>query len=151
MEQTELTKLFEMAIGREIEAYTFYSGVARRVQDKPVKELFEQLASEEKGHEEALRKFQSDPASAATFNAPADYKVAESVALPEVTIDMKPADAIALAMKKEQQAVEFYTQLAEWCSDATIKGHYENLAAMELNHKHRLESMFVDIGYPEAW
>jgi bifunctional DNase/RNase len=36
---------------------------------------------------------------------PPDYKVAESVELPEITIDMKPADAIALAMKKEQQAV----------------------------------------------
>jgi rubrerythrin len=41
--------------------------------------------------------------------------------------------------------------LAEWSSDDSHKKHYENLAAMELNHKHRLENMFVDIGYPEAW
>lgn len=151
MEQTELTKLFEMAIGREIEAYNYYKTVAERVQDDHMKEIFEDLAREEKGHEEALRKFKSDSTASVTFKAPPDYKVAESVEFPEVTIDMKPADGIALAMKKEQQAVEFYTQLAEWCTDAAIKGHYENLAAMELSHKHRLENLFVDIGYPEVW
>jgi len=28
---------------------------------------------------------------------------------------------------------------------------FENLARMELGHKTRLEHMFVDIGYPEAF
>jgi hypothetical protein len=32
-----------------------------------------------------------------------------------------------------------------------MKDVFNNLANMELGHKHRLETVFVDIGYPEAF
>ena len=151
MDQADLDKLFDTAIGREKEAYKFYKDVAERVSNPAVKELFDKLAAEEQGHEEALWKFKSDPSAPMKFKAPPDYKVAETGERPEITADMKPADAIALAMKKEQQAVEFYQQLADWCTDSALAAQYENLAKMELNHKHKLENLFVDIGYPEVW
>ncbi len=151
MDQLEIGKLFGTAISREKEAYKFYSDVAERVSDQAVKDIFQELANDEKGHEEALWKFRADPSALMKFKAPPDYKVAETVDLPTVTAEMKPADAIALAMKKEQQAVEFYKQLADWCTDDALKATYENLSQMELGHKHRLENLFVDIGYPEVW
>jgi rubrerythrin len=151
MNESEISKLFETAIGREVEAHQFYRDVAERVQDPKVKEIFAQLAQEEKAHEELLWKLRHDPSVPMKFAAPADYKVAEAVELPEITLSMKPADALALAMKKEQQAMEFYQQLADWCTDDSVKQHYANLANMELSHKHRLEGLFVDVGYPEAW
>lgn len=85
------------------------------------------------------------------IQAPPDYKVAETTELPKLSIDMKPADAIALAMKKEQQAVEFYRALGESATDASVKKIFENLTNMELGHKHRLENVFVEIGYPEVF
>ena len=81
----------------------------------------------------------------------ADYKVAEATELPALSIEMKPADAIALAMKKEQEAVEFYRGLADGSDDAEIKKIFENLVNMELTHKNRLENVFVEIGYPEVF
>jgi rubrerythrin len=151
MDHTELQSLFETAIGREIEAQEFYGGVAAKVSDQAVKEIFLQLAKEEKGHEDLLAKLRSDPNSSLRFKPPPDYMVAEATELPEISLEMKPADAIALAMKKEQQAMEFYQGLASWCEDEAMGKMYQNLAVMESNHKHRLETLFVDIGYPEAW
>jgi rubrerythrin len=82
---------------------------------------------------------------------PSDFKIAEATELPVLSFDAKPADAIALAMKKEQQAVEFYRALAQTALDNGLKQVLESLATMELGHKHRLETIFVDIGYPEAF
>ena len=64
---------------------------------------------------------------------------------------MKPAEAIALAMKKEEEAIVQYTALAEDCPDAEKKKVFLDLAAMERGHKKKMEAAFVDIGYPEVW
>jgi len=47
--------------------------------------------------------------------------------------------------------VEFYRGLAQSATDATLSAMFENLARMELGHKTRLETMFVDVGYPEVF
>ena len=64
---------------------------------------------------------------------------------------MKPADAIALAMKNEEEAMELYTWLAQGCDDPEQRRVFEDLAAMERDHKFKMENAFVDIAYPEAW
>lgn len=152
MSSMEIEKLFSTAIGREIEANEFYREVARRTQNQDVKRVFEDLAKEELGHMEFLEGMKSDPTRLMTIDPPkADYKIAEATKLPALSIDMKPADAIALAMKKEQEAVEFYKRLASYAKDNQIKKMFENLANMELRHKHRLENVFVEIGYPEVF
>jgi rubrerythrin len=104
------------------------------------------------GHMELLENFRNDPTMVMKISAPAvDVKLAESMELPKISTAMKPADAIALAMKKEQQAVEFYREMSKNSADSAIKAIFDNLANMELNHKKMLENAFVDIGYPEAF
>jgi rubrerythrin len=147
----EIEQILSTAINREVEAYEFYQNVYERVDDATVKEVFQQLAKEEQGHRELLEQFKHDPTKMMKIQAPPDYKVAEATELPKLSINMKPADAIALAMKKEQQAVQFYRALGESATDASIKKIFENLTNMELGHKHRLENVFVDIGYPEVF
>ena len=91
------------------------------------------------------------PDAAVHFARVPDFHVAETVEQPVLSIDMKPADAIALAMKKEQAAMEHYTRLAQACTDSEQQRIFTELAAMEREHKARMESAFVDIGYPEVW
>jgi rubrerythrin len=99
-----------------------------------------------------IERFRHDPTALMKIDAPSrDWKVAEGETLPKLSTDMKPRDAIALAMKKEQQAVEFYRALSAASSDAEVKGLFDNLSRMELGHKRRLETIFVDIGYPEVF
>ncbi len=151
MDMAQMDVLFQRAIRSEQEAHRFYAGVIERVDNPTVKDIFRRLAEQEKGHEELLWKMKGDPTLTHKMTAPPDYKVAESVELPELSFDMKPADAIALAMKKEQEAVEFYTGMAQLFDDPEMVSVYQNLANMELGHKHQLEKAFVDIGYPEVW
>lgn len=152
MEVEEIRRLFGIAIEREIESNEFYAKAAKASTDASVKAIFADLAKDELGHMELLERFREDPTLPMKMIKPAvDYKVAEEVALPRLSTDMKPADAIALAMKKEQQAMEAYRAMAAQCTDDSLKVIFNNLADMELGHKSRLETLFVDIGYPEAF
>ncbi|GAK50113.1 conserved hypothetical cytosolic protein [Candidatus Moduliflexus flocculans] len=151
MDKQQYEALFDMAISREIEAYEFYRKVSERAQNSEVKTVFAQLSQEELGHKNLLTQFKNDPAKIMKIEASPDYKVAEATELPALSAEMKPADAIALAMKKEQQAVEFYRALEQNAKEPELKAAFANLANMELGHKHRLENVFVQIGYPEAF
>jgi rubrerythrin len=151
MGQSDFELVFQKAAAREAEAYRFYSDVAEKTANESVKAIFLDLARQEKGHEELMWKFKGDSTMELKFQAPPDYKVAETVADPEPTADMKPSDAIALAMKREQRSMEFYRDLAGACTDSELKKIFNGLANMEAGHKHRLENLFVDIGYPEVW
>ena len=151
MDQLQFEKLISLAIKREIEAHEFYRDVATRVTETAVKKIFENLAQQEMQHHDLLQKYRQDPSLAIRFKAPEDLKVAESVNEPALSIDMKPADAIALAMKKELQAVEFYRNLADLFDEPDVRETYLNLSNMEMAHKVTLENAFVDIGYPESF
>ena len=153
MDQLEFEQIITVAIKREVEAYEFYRDVSDRVDDISVKNIFDELAREEKHHQELLEKFRQDPTAAIKFEAPPDLKIAESVEEPKLSIDMKPIDAFALAMKKEQQAADFYRGLADICdeNEVDLKDTYHNLANIELGHKHRLEKAFINTGYPDSF
>jgi rubrerythrin len=155
MDAVTFEKIVDMAIANEIEAWEFYQAVAEKIKEPHLKEMFEGFAREEKGHEQLLRdllsNFLSKGAMALNFKETTDYKVAETVDEPRLSLEMKPADAIALAMKKEERAMKEYTLLAEACKDEGQKKVFLDLAAMERGHKLQLEGMFVDIGYPEVW
>lgn len=70
---------------------------------------------------------------------------------PTLSDDMKPADAFAIAMKSEEMAVMRYTILSEGCGDPEQSKVFDNLAAMEKEHKFKMEQAFVNTAYPEVW
>jgi rubrerythrin len=152
MEKALLDQIFSDAITREVEAYEFYLTVSQKVANPDVKKVFAQLAQEELGHKELLTRLKNDPVLLTKIHIPShDYKIAEATELPKFDIGMKPADAIALAMKKEEEAVRFYRNMAAVCEDAEVKSQFEYLAGMELGHKNRLENIYIGIGYPEVF
>ena len=55
MKADDAKKIISTAIDREVEAYTFYRGVADKVKDPALKSLFTELAGEEKKHREFLQ------------------------------------------------------------------------------------------------
>ena len=151
MDAAIFKKIVDMAIANEIEAWEFYQAASEKIKEPHLKEMFQGFAREEKGHELLLRNLLSRGTMSLNFKETTDYKVAETVDEPRLSLDMKPADAIALAMKKEERAMKEYNWLAEQCEDAAQKKMFLDLAAMERGHKLQLEEMFVDIGYPEVW
>ena len=151
MDEKEFRGAIEMAIESEIEAYEFYTNVARQVNEEDMKEMFSHFAEEEKKHKSILEEVLAKGSFELVPKEIRDYKVAESVGLPKLTMDMKPEDAIALAMKKEEAAMNHYSGLADVSADKGLKRLFTDLAAMERGHKFRLEKIFVERGYPEIW
>jgi rubrerythrin len=151
MNLSEYKDVIKFAMANEVEAQKFYADVAEKQSNKALKKMFLQFSEEEKKHREILKGIYVSNSIGDYFGEETDYKVSDTVDEPELSIDMKPADAIALAMKKEEEAMLQYTALAEDCSDAVKKKVFLDLAAMERGHKRKMEDAFVDIGYPEVW
>ncbi|RJQ78094.1 MAG: rubrerythrin [Desulfobacteraceae bacterium] len=141
------------AIEREVEAYNFYYQVSQTVQDVYLKDMFRTFAAEELMHRDILIGFTHKADAGIQFARVPDFHVSETVSAPvaALSLTMKPVDAIALAMKKEEASMRLYTQMAEVCSDPDQAKVFLELAVMEQGHKAKLESAFVDIGYPEVW
>ncbi|MCP4368826.1 MAG: ferritin family protein [Deltaproteobacteria bacterium] len=151
MNLDQYKKIIKFAIVGEIEAQEFYKVAADKVNDPYLKKMFEQFAKDEQGHEKILKGILSKDAINQYFNESTDHKVAETVDTPKLSTNMKPADAIALAMKKEEEAMKQYTDLAEACKESGQKKVFLDLASMERGHKLKMEKAFVDIGYAEVW
>ena len=66
-------------------------------------------------------------------------------------MEMKQADAIALAMKKEEEAMKAYYELARVSSNPDQSQEFSKLAAMEQGHKTKLEKLYTSMAFPEVW
>jgi len=148
---SEYKSIIKFAMENEVEAKEFYEEAAKKVKNTQLKEMFADFAEEEKRHREILKQVYISNRMGDYFHEDLDYHIAEDVDLPALSTDMKPADAIALAMKKEEAAMVQYTELAETCPEPDKKKLFLDLAAMERGHKLRMENAFVDIGFPEVW
>lgn len=151
MDQKKYLAILDRAIDSEIEASRFYARVAEMTTNDYLKEMFTTFSREEQKHRSILEGFHRDPATAIHFEKVPDFGISETVPEPALTADMRPADAIALAMKKEESAMHQYTRLADACNDGAQREVFLELAAMEREHKTKMEAAFVDIGYPEVW
>ena len=151
MNLSEYKEIIKQAIANEVEARKFYENASATLKDPFLKKLFAELAEEEKKHRDILTQIYTSETIGNYFSETRDYKVAETMEEPDLSMDMKPADAFALAMKKEEAAMKQYTDMANMCDDAQKRQVFLDLAAMERDHKLKMESAFVDVGYPEVW
>ena len=152
MDLEQYKQVISDAIKGETEARQFYEKIAEKIKDDYLKEIFEKFALEEAKHEKILSHIlNQEKMEASFFNFDKDFKVAESIEMPEVNKDMNLKDAIAIAVKNEELAMKKYTALAENCDDGKLKAVFLDLAAMERDHKFKMEKNFVDVAYPEVW
>lgn len=150
MNAEEYKKVISMAVGNEVEAYNFYKAAGEKVENANMKSIFKDLADEEKKHQDFLQGLLTQ-AKPMKFDENADYKIAETVDKPALSIAMKPADAMALAMKNEEEAMVMYAELAKASADKEQKKMFEQLSRMEQGHKVRLEGIYSDMAYVEVW
>ena len=80
-----------------------------------------------------------------------DYKIADTLASPPLSINLKPIDGITIAIRKELDAMQMYTQLAQVAGDSEEKKTFLQLAKMEKGHKARLEDIYTNMAFPEVW
>jgi rubrerythrin len=151
MQIEEYRSIITNAIEREVEAYTFYRTVHEKVNDPNLKDLFNELAGEESKHRKMLEGYLTKEPSSLHFDTKRDYKIAQSLETPPLSPDLKPLDGLVLAIRMELDAMQLYTQLANASTDPEQKQVFEELAAMERGHKARLEDIYTNMAFPEAW
>ena len=66
-------------------------------------------------------------------------------------MDMTFAQAIQLAMKNEEEAMDMYQQLADAVTDKKEKDIFIGLRDMEKMHKTKLEDIYVNAAFVEVW
>mgnify|MGYP001213408924 CR=1 FL=1 len=143
--------ILSKAIEREVESYTYYRTTSEKVKDAYLKKIFADLAGDETKHREFLQGLLAKEPKQLKISASKDYKIADSVKAPVLSADLKPIDGIVLAIKKELEAMQMYTQLAEAQSDPEQRNLFTDLAAMERGHKARLEDIYTNMAFPESW
>lgn len=151
MTREELKGIIAFAVENEIDAHDFYRDAAAKLEDASLKETFEDLAKEELEHKKFLEDFLESGTNEINIDETVDYKVAESVEKPPLTVDMSFADAMAIAMKNEQEAMDMYKQLADACIDKKEKDIFLGLMDMETLHKTRLEEIYTNAAAAEVW
>ena len=151
MNAEDVKKIISDAIDGEVEAYTFYTSVSNRAHDPALKKLFEELAGEEKKHRQFLETFLAKDTANLGFTTTKDYKVGDNLPTPKLTDDLKPLEGLVIAIKKELEAMQMYTQLATLSIDAEQELLFSQLATMERGHKARLEDLYVEMSFPEVW
>lgn len=83
------------------------------------------------------------------FDPSHDYKVANVLASPTLNVKMKPLEGLVIAIKKELEAMQMYTQLAKLATDTETQFLFSQLANMERGHKARLEDICTNMAFPE--
>lgn len=151
MRNEEFKKILLTAIDREVDSYAFYTVLADKVTDSALKSTFRELAQEETYHRKTLQEYLAGVKKELKFDEVKDYKLSNLLERPAPTSDMKPLDGLKLAIKKEEEAMEMYEKLAEASSDPEQMKIFTELAKMERGHKARLEDLYTNSAFVEAW
>ncbi|MBP1749687.1 MAG: hypothetical protein H6Q52_2226 [Deltaproteobacteria bacterium] len=151
MTQDEFKKIISSAIKNEDEAHMYYSAVSEKAKDKNLKDLFNGLAEDEKKHRITLEAFLARSPESMHFSESHDYKVVDGLPTPPLTMDLKPVEGLVIAVKKELEAMQMYTQMANASADESQRKIFLELAAMERGHKSRLEDIYTNMAFPESW
>lgn len=151
MNRSEFNDILDYAINEEVLSYEFYTEAAGKVEDEALKDTFTDLAKEELDHKKFLEDFKDSHSETIDLKESVDYKIADTIDKPELTTDMSFSDAIALAIKREDEAMEMYQSLADATVEDDKKSVFIGLKNMEQMHKTRLEDIYVNVGYREVW
>jgi rubrerythrin len=151
MKPEDFRLIISQAIEGEIEAYNYYRTVSEKVKDKALKNIFAELAGDELKHREFLQGIVAKGPGSLHVEEACDYRVADTLEIPPLTPDLRPIDGITLAIRKELDAMQMYTQLSQVAGDSGEKKTFLELAKMEKGHKARLEDIYTNLAFSEVW
>ncbi|NHJ14113.1 MAG: hypothetical protein EAX95_10585 [Candidatus Thorarchaeota archaeon] len=144
--QQSFEKLISLAIQREEEAYEFYTKAAQNAELPSSAKLLKELAKQEVGHkqklEEALGGGVCDTFTCSTVDEFESHDLSKYL----LDIPLEPSstsqDILIVAIKREENARDFYKALSELTGDSSNRTVFETLAKEEQIHKERLESIY---------
>ena len=145
----ELTELLDTAIYKEIAAQVFYIAGQNKTEDPGAKALLGELAEQELKHAELLKDLKAKGLVKQDWHQERvpNLRISEYLTGPDTAEGVGLQEALILAMKREQQSVEFYSNMMGIMRDEATKHLCEKLVHEELKHKLKLEMYYDDLFY----
>jgi len=150
--QLTLKEVLEKAIQKEIDSNSLYTGLRQRVRNQASKDAFQSLARQEEAHQHILEDYLQGKSTEAALHTGlvVDYKITECLDQPEINPAMELKEVFLLAASKEKISHDLYKGLAEIHTNGNVKHLLEDLAAQELEHKHRIENLYTEVAFPQT-
>ena len=147
----ELTELLDAAMYKEIASQAFYIAGQNKTQDPGAKALMKELAEEELKHLQWLKNLKERGLGKRGWHQEKvpNLMISEYLTGGDILEDASLQDTLVFSMKREQQAIEFYSKMMGVMRDETAKHLCERLVHEELKHKLRLETFYDDLFYSE--
>lgn len=147
----EMTEILDTAIYKEIASEAVYTAAQEKTQDPGAKALMKELAGEEKKHAQWLKNFKGKGLVEQDWHPEKvqDLKISDYLTGGDSLEGAGLQDTLIFAMKREQQAAEFYSQMMSMMRGKDAKLLCQRLAQEELKHKLKLETLYDDLFYTE--
>jgi len=147
----ELTDLLDTAIYKEIASQAFYIAGQSKTQDPGAKALMKELTEEELKHSQLLKNLKEKGLWKLGWyrEKVPNLMISEYLTGGETLESAGLQDTLIVAMKREQQSVDFYSRMMGIMRDQAAKRLCERLVHEELEHKLRLEIFYDDFFYGE--
>jgi rubrerythrin len=147
----ELTEVLETALYKEIAAEAFYSAGQNNTTDPGAKALMKELAEEERRHAQILKDLKERDWEKGQWRREKIHNlmISEYLTGSDKLEGASLQGTLVTAMKREQDAVEFYSRMMSALRDKEAKHLCKRLVHDELKHKYSLEVLYDDLFYQE--
>lgn len=151
-EQLTLGDVLDRAIQKEVMSQSLYTGLKQQVKNPASKDAFQALAEQEQKHQHILEDYRQGKIKQGTLShgIAVDYKIVECLNEPEITPAMELPEIFLIAAAREKSAHELYAGLAVIHPEGNTKQLLEDLAAQELEHKQRVETLYTEVAFPQT-
>ncbi|MFC2068200.1 rubrerythrin [Chloroflexota bacterium] len=148
---SELEELIDAAIYKETASQAFYIAGQNNTQDYGARALMKELAEEEVQHTQGLKNLKERGLEEKLWHCDRvpDLMISEHIMGSSKLVRANLHDTFVFAVKREQQAIEFYTRMMWVTRDRVAKRLCHWLANEELKHKLKLETFYDDMFYGE--
>jgi rubrerythrin len=139
-------EIIHFAIEKEKEAVAFYENASRQEPYSGGRKIFEEFADEEKKHKAMLEGFLKGEKNLADYQFKWIPDMKRSNYMVDLTYEpgMPYAEALRLAMKREEHALKLYNDLQEKADDPDVINLFKMLSQEEAKHKMALETLYDD-------
>ncbi len=136
---------------KEVASNAFYSQAAKNTDDHGARELLSELAKAELKHLNFLKELKQDKLESLKWHPEkvADLKMSEYLTGGDSLEGAGLQDIIIFAIKQEQMAIDFYSQMMSTFRNKQAKELCLWLVQEEMGHKLKLESFYDDFLYSQ--
>lgn len=147
----EMNELLDTVIYKEIAAQSLYSAAEQKAINNDSRELLRDLMLQEEKHAEKLKGLKGEGLQLreGTNKSVTNLRMSEYLVGPENIENAEFQDILIFAIKREQEAIDFYSRMTGILRGQTARELCQQLVNEELSHKLKLETLYDELVYQE--